>query len=112
MAERLIGVSTSRENSVSTFRSFWTANEPGEVTLRLYLGSHNLSREEFLVQAQCRYYECRLHSDKVLFVKGTLWMDIVLPPSIFLVWQGFSERLIGVDIFSPDALLFMTLLRH
>lgn len=80
--------------------------------LRLYPGSHNLSREEFLAQAQRPYYECRLQSDKVLFVQGSLWMDIVLPPGISLVWQGFSERIVGVDILSPDAVPFMKLMKR
>lgn len=95
----------SREG-VSVFRPFWSISRPGTVTIRLYPASHNLSKNEFQM-ADIPPVICNLRPDQILFVRGSLWMEVSLPRDSYLVWQGYSRRPIGPDFFSPDAPLFM-----
>jgi hypothetical protein len=94
-------------DAISVFRCFKGGPNQEAVVINLFSASHNLSVEEFRAQ-NVPSSKLSMESNQVLFVKGSLWIEVTVPPGVSLVWQGFSKSPLGANKFSLDALPFMT----
>lgn len=88
---------------MSVFRDLSNANG-SRVTFKLY--PQDLPKEATL---EIRPVERKLQPDQILFVKGSVRMEIEVPSGGSFVWQGNSRDPMGNDILDPDVFEFMTI---
>ena len=94
----------SRE-AVSIFRSLSNTVEE-KVLFKIYRSSQGLTREE--LENLGNTPDCvSLEQNEILFVKGDVWMDIVVPSRGSFVWQGNSGNAMGFDMLSPALFPFV-----
>lgn len=91
--------------AVSIFRSLSNTVEE-KVLFKIYRSSQGLTREELEILGNTP--DCvSLERNKILFVKGDVWMDIVIPDKGSFVWQGNGGNAMGIDILSPACFPFI-----
>ena len=92
----------SRE-AVSIFRDISQSSaKENRVSFTIYLAPEfrSTDRIETLVTR-------KLQPDEVLFVKGPCIMDISVPSSGLLIWQGHKGSTMGTDMLLPQVFPFM-----
>jgi hypothetical protein len=92
---------------ISIFRAL--PSHPNDIVatlLKLYPSSHHISSTEF-AGAEHATRSFNLRSNTILFVQGSLKMELSQPAGGYLVWQGFSARPWVSDPASSEAFDFM-----
>jgi len=88
-------------DAVSAFRDL-SRGEEAKVLFKLYpLG---LSREAI---QEARPVERRLRAHEILFVKGSVRMEIEIPAGGSVIWQGNSGDPMGLDMLGEEVFEFM-----
>lgn len=91
--------------AVSIFRSLSNTVEE-KVLFKIYRSSQGLTREELEILGITP--DCvGLGRNEILFVKGDVWMDIVVPEEGSFIWQGNSGNAMGFDMLSPALFPFV-----
>ena len=57
--------------------------------------------------SEVRPFIRKLRRDEILFVRGSIRMEIEVPASGSFVWQGNSGAPMGHDMLGPDVFEFM-----
>ncbi|CAG8084146.1 unnamed protein product [Penicillium nalgiovense] len=88
--------------AVSVFRDLSNIDEI-RVTFMLY--SQDLTKEE---TRESQPVKRKLRPNEILFVKGSVRMEIEVPARGSFVWQGNTGALMGPDMYGPEVFEFMT----
>jgi hypothetical protein len=97
------------DGAVSIFRPLRDPIGPENGMFKVFPCSHHLSKEEVL-RSGTPATEIRLRPDQILVALGSLWLETSQTgDGPWLVWQGYSCRPMGLDIFSEETLDFMKL---
>ncbi|KOS37044.1 hypothetical protein ACN38_g12187 [Penicillium nordicum] len=90
-------------NAVSVFRDLSDTDET-RVTFMLY--PPDLPKEEI---RQTRPFVRKLRRNEILFVKGSVRMELNVPTEGSFVWQGHNSEPMGRDMLGSEVFKFMTL---
>lgn len=99
------GLAHPSRDGVSVFRDL-SNNADTRVSFKLYPSSQDLSREELAalgIQPVVR----KLLPNDILFVKGSVRMEIEIPAGGSFVWQGNRGEPMGLDMLGPEVFPFM-----
>lgn len=86
-------------NAVSIFRDLSNASG-GSVSFTLYIEGHE-GTETAVVR--------KLNPTEILFVKGSISMDVDMPSGSSFVWKGHSANSMGLNMLSPRVFPFMSI---
>ncbi|KAL2801901.1 hypothetical protein BJX63DRAFT_140379 [Aspergillus granulosus] len=78
--------------AISIWKPVW-----GTGLLKVYPGSHQLETIEELRESQLKPIELRLYPDRVLFTRGSLWIEEGSGAG-YLMWMGVSLSIVGLHI--------------
>ncbi|KAH8430193.1 uncharacterized protein LDX57_007863 [Aspergillus melleus] len=93
--------------SLSIFRVLRQKADWKTGLFKVFSSSNSLTEDEFERSTEKDVHEIVLETDELLVLAGSLYIELSPNSGSRIVWQGFSERPMYDDIYSPAALPFM-----
>lgn len=95
-------------DAISVFRPLRKPLHWNNGFFKLFTCSHH-QKEQFEIAENKDAHEIIVEPNEILVVAGGLFVQPSPKGGGQMVWQGFSRRIMGQDIYSPLALPFMTI---
>jgi hypothetical protein len=99
------GLAHPSHDGVSAFRDLSNDGDT-RVSFKLYPSSQDLSKEE-LAALGTQPVVRKLMPNDILFVKGSVRIEIEMPAGGSFVWQGNRGEPMGLDMLGPEVFPFM-----